>query len=207
MKRARLRKKCTIDNDHGLVTGTASVKSSAITIAAKGHCPVCTQLREFQNYLSKNLRPYECSGFCNLHAWVIANSSPAESVATMFLASVRDPNLRPSLPNPVECTFCKRMHIEKEARIADIAEELNRSNLSEWLDKHGMPCFRHSREMIPKLTELLRRDFENTMSQKVRDLEHELDDFLQKARRGQSDGGGILGRAAEYLVAQRGIES
>ena len=50
-------------------------------------------------------------------------------------------------------------------------------------------------------------EMEQTMSQKVGELEQELDEFLQQAKRGEHTGGGVLGRAAEYLVAQRGIES
>ncbi|MGA7921687.1 MAG: hypothetical protein WCA38_18650 [Candidatus Acidiferrales bacterium] len=45
------------------------------------------------------------------------------------------------------------------------------------------------------------------MSRKARELEQELQEFLQHAKTGDHTGGGVLGRAAEYLVAQRGIES
>lgn len=199
--------KLEIREDGRLKAGTDTAKLPTNNFLAKGGCPICAALKEFQSYLSKNLRAYECSRFCNLHAWVIANSSPAESVATMFLASVRDPNWRPSLPNPSECTFCKRMQIEKETRLTEISEELDQSQLQEWLHEHGMLCFRHSRELIQKLPESLQKDIEKTMSEKVGELEQELDEFLQQAKRGGHTGGGILGRAAEYLVAQRGIES
>ncbi len=37
------------------------------------------------------------------------------------------------------------------------------------------------------------------------ELEKELEEFLQQAKRGNHAGGGVLGRAAEFLVAQRGI--
>jgi hypothetical protein len=45
------------------------------------------------------------------------------------------------------------------------------------------------------------------MSQKAGELEQQLRVFLQQAKKGEHAGGGILGRAAEYLVAQRGVES
>jgi hypothetical protein len=66
---------------------------------------------------------------------------------------------------------------------------------------------RHTRELIEKAPETLRNDIEKSMFQKVRELEQGLDEFLQQAKRGGHSGAGILGRAAEYLVAQRGIES
>jgi hypothetical protein len=37
------------------------------------------------------------------------------------------------------------------------------------------------------------------------ELETELEEFLQHTRQGDHTGGGVLGRAAEFLVAQRGI--
>jgi hypothetical protein len=193
--------------DGRLKAGTESAKFATDSILARWACPICAELKEFQIYLSKNLRAYECSSFCNLHAWIIANSSPAESAATLFLASVRNPDWRPSLPNLSECTFCKRMQIEKETRLREISEELDQPQLREWLRQHGMLCWRHSRELIQKLPDRFQKDIQKNMFQKLRELEHELNEFLQQAKRGDARGGGILGRAAEYLVGQRGIES
>jgi hypothetical protein len=48
---------------------------------------------------------------------------------------------------------------------------------------------------------------EETMSRKARKLEQELQEFLQHAKTGDRPSAGVLGRVAEYLVAQRGIES
>jgi hypothetical protein len=193
--------------DGRLKAGTESAKLPANKILAVGGCPICTALKEFQSYFLKHLRAYECARFCNLHAWVVANSSPAESVATLFLESVRNPHWRPSLPNPSDCDFCKRMEIEKQTRMAEIIEEFDPLTSQKWMREHGLLCFRHGRELIEKLPSAWRSEMEQTMSQKVGELEKELDEFLQHAKRGEHRGGGILGRAAEYLVAQRGIES
>jgi len=176
-------------------------------IVAKGTCPICAALKEFQNYFAKNLRASECIHFCNLHAWVIANSAPAESVATMFLESMRNPLWAPSMATPSDCDFCKRMEIEKQTRMTEIIEELDRPGLRNWLHEHGMLCFRHGHELIQKLPESLRQTVEEAISRKARELEQELQEFLQHAKAGDHTGGGVLGRAAEYLVAQRGIES
>lgn len=48
---------------------------------------------------------------------------------------------------------------------------------------------------------------EETSSRKVRELEQDLQEFLQQAKTGDRPGGVVLGRAAEHPVAQRGIES
>ena len=117
--------KFPVYKDGRLKAGTESAKLPGNKILAAGGCPICTALKEFQSYFLKHLRAYECARFCNLHAWVVANSSPAESVATMFLESMRNPHWRPSLPNPSDCDFCKRMEIEKQTRMTEIIEEFD----------------------------------------------------------------------------------
>jgi hypothetical protein len=187
--------------------GSSAARLPISNIVAKGTCPICAALKEFQNDFAKNLRARECARFCNLHAWVIANSAPAESVAMIFLESMRNPHWEPSSPNTSECDFCKRMEIEKQARIKEIIEELGRPGLRSWLHEHGMLCFRHGSELIRSLPEALQKTVKETMSRKARELEQELQEFLQHAKAGDHTGAGVLGRAAEYLVAQRGIES
>jgi hypothetical protein len=99
------------------------------------------------------------------------------------------------------------MQIEKETRLTEISQELDQPQLREWLQQHGMLCLRRGWELIEKLPEPLQSDTQKTISPKVRELEPELSEFLQQAKRGDHRGGGILGRAAEYLVGQRGIQS
>jgi hypothetical protein len=199
--------KFPIHKDGRLKAGTETAKLPVNKTLAMGGCPICTALKEFQSYFSKHLRAYECARFCNLHAWVVANSSPAESVATMFLESMRNPRWRPSSPTPSDCDFCKRMEIEKQIRLTEIIEELDEPRLGEWLLEHGMLCLRHGRELIEKLPEPLHKAVRENMSHKAGELEQQLREFLQQAKKGDHAGGGVLGRAAEYLVAQRGIES
>src|ERR1700733_5133933 len=77
---------CLVGSDHReddrMKIGSSAARLPISNIVAKGTCPICAALKEFQNYFAKNLRASECIHFCNLHAWVIANSAPAELVAT-----------------------------------------------------------------------------------------------------------------------------
>jgi hypothetical protein len=187
--------------------GSSATKSPISNIVAKETCPICAALKEFQNYFAKNLRASECVRFCDLHAWVSANSAPAESVATMFLESMRNPRWAPSMPTPSDCDFCKRMEIKGQTRMTEIIEELDWPGLRNWLHEHRMLCFGHGQELIQRVPESTRQTVEEIMSRKARELELELQEFLQHAKTGNHAGGGILGQAAEYLVAQRGIES
>jgi hypothetical protein len=187
--------------------GSPAPRSPISNIIAKGTCPICAALRDFQNYFARNVVAHECARFCNLHAWVIANTAPAESAAVIFLESMRNLHWEPGSPDLSKCDFCKRMDIEKETRIKDTIEALGRPGLRTWLREHGMLCFRHGTELVRRLPEALQKTVEETMSRNARTLEQELQEFLQHAKAGNHTGAGVLGRAAEYLVAQRGIES
>lgn len=185
---------------------TPSGNFRASDVLSKVGCPVCAELKEYQHFLLKSLRPYECTRVCNLHAWVIANWAPAESVARMFLDWTRNPKWRAAHPTAAACNICKRMKLEKEARLTEFREELSRMPPDEWVRGHGTMCLRHSRELMERLPDRVRRTIQNAMSQKVKELEQELGEFLERVRKGEHAGGGILGRTAEYLVANRGIE-
>lgn len=176
-------------------------------IVAKGSCPICAALKEFQTNLLKGLRTNECARLCNLHGWAVAHAAPAESAVAIFLEAVANPDWKPSAPNPTECDLCKRIQSEKEIRLKEIMQELYRPKLREWLHEHGMLCCRHGRELIERMPNAMQKGIEEIMARNVGELQQELNEFLQQVRKGDHAGGGILGRAAEYLVARRGIEN
>jgi hypothetical protein len=177
------------------------------TIVARGSCAICLALREFQTDLVKNLKPDDCKRFCNPHAWLVANSTPAESVATIFLRSLADPEWRAGAPVPDQCDVCRRMHAEKELRLNEMVEQLRDPKLRSWLHDYGMLCARHGREIVTKVPEDLRKSIQELIARNASELAELLVELLEQVRKGNRAGGGILGHAAEFLVAQRGIES
>ena len=153
------------------------------------------------------MRPKECREFCNTHAWVVANSAPAESAAVIFLRAVTNQDWRPAPPVPEKCDFCRRMSEEKSRRLKEIVEELHNQKLRKWLHDYGMLCSRHAREIIEKLPDDLRDNMQELMARNSGEIAEMLRDFLQHLEKGSHAGGGVLGHAAELLVALRGIES
>jgi len=180
---------------------------SLTSIATRSSCFLCAALREFQNELMKNLKPEECQRFCNTHGWVMANSAPAESVAAIFLAAILDPSWRSATPVADECDMCKKIRKEKERRLAEIAKQLHRPVARSWLQDYGMLCSRHGREVMTRLPESLKKSVEELIARNSGEIVGILEDFLERLRQGSRAGGGALGRAAEFLIAQRGIES
>jgi len=181
-------------------------KHSLSRIATRNTCPICTALREYQNVLLKHLQPLDCQHFCNTHAWVVANSSPADSVSVIFLKAILDPSWHPASPVPDECDLCQRMHEEKESRLGEMAKQLSEPKVRSWLHDYGMLCSRHGREVMAKLPESLRGSVQDLILRNREEIVELLEGFLQRVELGSHTGGGILGRAAEFLVAQRGIE-
>jgi hypothetical protein len=74
-----------------------------------------------------------------------------------------------------------------------------------WLQQHATFCLRHIHGLKNRVPARLQKIIEKLRIKNKAELEAELEDFLQQARQGDHTGGGVLGRAAEFLVAQRGI--
>jgi len=184
---------------------THAARLPITTIVARTSCPICAALKEFQNDLVKHLGPEECRHFCNAHAWLVAKSAPAESVATILLKAIANPEWRPAAPVPDQCDVCKKMNEEKELRLHEIAEQLRQPKLRSWLQEYGILCLRHGRDVMAKVPADLQGSIQELMARNSREMVETLERFLKGTETGSHVGGGVLGRAAEFLVAQRGI--
>lgn len=188
---------------------TTSALTSENTIAhalAKGVCPVCALVRVFQNELIERLRSDQVSKICNYHAWAIAASAPASAVAEIFLAALREEGgFNVSTGELNRCDLCNAIRAHEAVRLREFAQEMQRSRFAEWIERYGTVCRFHGAELASMLdadqAELVKKVVENN----ERELEDVLSAFAAKACRGGHAGGGVLGRVAEFLVAQRGI--
>ena len=179
---------------------------SITSIATRTVCPLCAALKEFQNDLLKHLRPNECQQFCNTHGWLVANSAPAETAAAIFLSAIANPNWKPAAPVLEQCDFCRKLHEEAEIRLQEIVTGIRQGRLRSWLHDYGVLCSRHGNDVISRLPEPLRESVQEVLARNGGEIAEILEDFLQRAQAGNHAGDGVLGRAAEFLVAQRGIE-
>lgn len=176
------------------------------SIATRNACAVCTALKEFQNDLLKHLGPGECRCFCNTHGWMVANVTPADSAAAIFLGAIVNPNWRPASTAGEQCDICRKMREEKESRLKEIAEQLRDTGAHSWLYEYGVLCVRHGHEVMTRVPESLRDTVQELLARTGGEVVGLLEDYLERVKSGTHAGGGVLGRAAEFLVAQRGIE-
>lgn len=184
-----------------------AAKLSITSIATRNACPVCIALREFQSDLLRHLKPEECERFCSAHGWLVANSAPGESVAVIFLRAIANRAWRPASPLTTECDLCKKMHDEKEKRLLEVVEQFREPRLRSWLQDYGMLCSRHAREVMAKVPEALRESIQEVIERNSEEITEVLGEYLQRVKQGNRGGGGVLGRAAEFLFAHRGIET
>jgi len=185
----------------------SAAKTPITNIATRTSCAVCTALKEFQNRMLKRLTPTECRQFCNGHGWMVANSTPAESAAAIFLTALADADWKPAAPVGERCDICQKMGEEKEKRLCEVAEQLRDLKVHSWFHDNGMLCSRHGREVMAKLPEEVRENVQELLARNEEEVIELLEDYLGHAKSGSHAGGGVLGRAAEFLLSQRGIEA
>jgi hypothetical protein len=184
---------------------TASERLPIVRLAVKGGCPVCAAVKHFQDSLSGHLRAEGGTQLCNFHAWLLAKSAPAEVAASLFLDALRAGESDKSTAPPSSCIACNKVHEEESTRLKEVARELERPAMAEWLEQHATFCLRHIHELKNRAPASSQKRIEKLRIKNKLEIEAELKGFLEHARKGDHTGGGVLGRAAEFLVAQRGI--
>jgi hypothetical protein len=186
-------------------TEAASERMPIARIAVKGSCPICAAVKHFQESLLKNLRAEKGARLCNIHAWTLAKSAPAEVAASVFLNTLKSKEWSAHFSSPSSCIVCKKIHEEEISRIEEVSEEFKSSTLGRWLKDHAKFCIRHLSATNGIVSAAVQKAIEESAIVTASELEKQLEEFLQQAKLGNHAGGGVLGRAAEFFVAQRGI--
>jgi hypothetical protein len=171
-----------------------------------GACPLCAVLRDFQASCIRESDGRAIEALCNFHMWALAGAAKAESAARLFLGFLEqitiDDSARPAKP----CGICQRMRAEESRRLDEFAERFAQDKFREWMNLCGAVCLPHAIRLLPRLPQSLRQDLAGILSRRAAELKEELEKFLKDARSGQRGHEGILGRVAEALAAQRGLE-
>lgn len=185
---------------------TATLKSNTVLHAlAKDVCPICTLVRAFQNELIELLKPDSAATVCNYHAWAIAAGAPASSVAETFLSMLRGSEQREVGQEHLDCDLCSSIREHELGRLREFALDMQRAKFAEWFGTYGTLCRVHGIRLLPMLSKEHVEIVAKVTKDNKQQLEELLESFAAKARAGEHSGGGILGRAAEFLVAQRGL--
>jgi hypothetical protein len=184
---------------------TASQSSKVAEAIDKSSCPACAALKSFQLTLIEGGDVGVGFQLCNFHAWALAKTAPAEFAAGVYLRALeRASHDQPSAGTPT-CGVCARIHKEENARLDELAEQFQRASVVERMQHHSNLCLSHARKLCQRLPAGLRSTLAQIVARNTAELKQELTSFLQAVSRGNHGGGGVLGRAAEFLVSQRGL--
>jgi hypothetical protein len=184
-------------------TGIEEKKLPISKIMVQGTCPVCAAIKHFQESFLERLQARQGAGLCNVHAWSVARSAPAELAASLLLHVLKSKDW--SVNSTPSCIACKNIHAEELSRLKEVTQELKGGSHGPWIKLHAKFCIRHLTELKQWLPLDLQKSIEENALRTASELEKELEEFLQQAKQGNHAGGGVLGRTAEFLVARRGI--
>ena len=141
---------------------------------------------------------------CNFHAWGVAAVQDAQAAAEVFLTLVSENESMADQPS--DCDVCCKVIDEEDRRIRELVTLLGKPDIVRWLRMEAVFCIPHAvklRHKVP-LTLTARIDLI------IRNYREQLKDELVQLRNDPSpdrSGWGALGRAAEFLVAQRGLRA
>lgn len=166
-------------------------------------CPVCAFLKNEQASLLQ--RGSDLSdGLCNAHAWGFAAVGDADVAAPALLRSLEQVD-NPAKRSLEGCWLCSRLCMAEDRAVSDLSSGEGRAALNLWLKEGGAFCAPHGAKLRtssdPDMASLIERSDSRKRSELITTLR-----ALTSHERARAPGqAGALGRAAEYLVSQRGI--
>lgn len=189
------------------MSGTKTVqKQETEERAARGVCPLCTLLRHRQTQLVEQNGVPDAKRLCNYHAWSLARSAAADFAAEVFLHTLRARESTHSAAEKHEsCDFCEALREDEELKVQQLLEKMNDPAFLDWMRIHGTLCLWHADRVMGRLSPKAQAIVAEVLVRTAEGLEQDLAKYARQAKHGSHDGGGVLGRAAEFLVSQRGI--
>lgn len=188
------------------MNGAKAVRKYRVTEAvAHGACPICTLLRHRQTQLIEETGVPGAKHLCNHHAWALAKSAPGFIAADLLLQTLRTRRSEGMQTVQMPCDFCENLMREETHKLKELETKMQTPAFLEWMRLHGTLCLHHAKKICEQLSPEGDKVIAELLSRTWEELEEDLANYAQHASQGEHAGGGVLGRAAEFLVCQRGI--
>lgn len=175
--------------------------NSILQTLSEPGCPLCAFLKNVQ---AKLLQEGDAEGFmhlCNAHTWAVAAVRQTATAARIFVSLLE--TRRAHGPHP--CSICLRLEQEEVLRTQELIAAFARRSVLDWMRKQGVLCVPHGWRLRAEAPAALHAMINEVLEKRASELRKALEDLLAEAAHGESQHGGVLGRVAEYLAAQRGI--
>lgn len=176
--------------------------TSVLQLLGEKGCPVCAFMKNYQAALLQEPSNKEVHHLCNFHTWALAATQNPIIAAELFLKL---------LSHPVEatatssCDICLLLHLEEERRIRELVTCLEQRLAVSWLRAQGVICLVHGLKVKNGSSPSSAVLVESAMKRQREKLTKELSDLVKQYDPNPVKWG-TLGRAAEYLAAQRGLQ-
>ncbi len=167
-------------------------------------CPFCRLLKDFQAIHLQGDSAKDIQRLCNFHAWGVAAVQDAQAAADVFLSLVNEN--RPMADQRPDCDVCRRVIDEEDRRIRELVTLLGKPGVVKWLRTDAIFCIPHAVKLRQKVPLTLAARIDMIIGNYREQLKDELIQLRSDSSPDRS-GWGVLGRTAEFLVAQRGLRS
>jgi hypothetical protein len=175
---------------------------SILQVLGEAGCPFCRFMRNFQTGLLQEAGR-EIHHLCNFHTWGLAATQQAISAAEHFVSLLQEQ----SGGDPSSCcTICTLLQEEEDIRIREFIGYAEHKLVAQWLRSQAVLCMVHGTKLKhgapPVVVSSINAITERCRRQLVEDLTRLRREYLPDAERW-----GVLGRAAEFMVSQRGLHT
>lgn len=165
-------------------------------------CPFCRFLKDYQAARLQHHSENPIHTLCNFHAWGLAAVQNALTAAQVFIDLVESASTKAD--GKVECDLCAEIATEEDRRIREFVGCIQKRNVLDWLRQSAVLCIPHGIKLRRQLPLVLSARIETILENSRRELVEELE-TLRNTPQANRPGWGALGRAAEFLVSQRGL--
>jgi hypothetical protein len=180
------------------------VYQSILQVLHEPGCPFCRFLKEFQTSRLQNRSEVETHRLCNFHAWGLAAVQDAPIAAQAFIGILNEPQANAN--GAQSCNVCDEVSVEEDLRMRELATCLHRPDVADWLRTEATLCIPHATKLRRQLPPVLASRLDAMVQNYRQQLKQELDQLRDEPSQDRS-GWGALGRAAEFLVSQRGLRA
>jgi hypothetical protein len=175
---------------------------SILQVLGEAGCPFCRFMKNFQASLLQE-PDREIRHLCNFHTWGLAATQEATSAAKHFMSLLQDQSGEISKDT---CTICNLLQEEEDFRIREFLSCTEHKLVAQWLRSQAVLCIVHGAKLKhgapPVVTSAVNAIMERYRRQLVEELMRLREEYLPDAERW-----GVLGRAAEFMVSQRGLHA
>lgn len=177
---------------------------SILQVLQEPGCPFCRFLKEYQTARLQNHSKEDIHSLCNFHAWGLAAVQNAPAAALVFIKLVDEP-LSVSKEDSA-CDVCREVLAEEGLRLREFVSCIAQIVVSQWLRGPAVLCIPHGtklrRQVQPVVAARIDAIIGSYRQQLAQELQH-----LRDEPEPDRTGWGAIGRAAEFLVSQRGLRN